>query len=137
VLVDDPAMADLNRRWRGGDGVTDVLSFTYLETSGSGAPGLARGEADAACDLWLPPEAGTPDGVPLAGEVILAPAFVAGRCRDEGWDTELEWALLLAHGCLHVLGWEHDTPPQRQAMAEREAEHLGRLGLPHPLRERS
>lgn len=145
VLVDDGAMADLNRRWRGGDGVTDVLSFTYLEPEGNGPPDLAAGNEGAARDLWLPPEMALDFGadvcsdgeMPLVAEVVLAPAFVAGRCREQGWDTDLEWPLLLVHGCLHVLGWEHDDTDRRRAMADREAEHLARVGLPHPLRERS
>lgn len=141
VLVDDGAMADLNRRWRGGDGVTDVLSFTYLESEGTGPPDLAAGHEGAARDLWLPREMATDmaphSEVPLVGEVVLAPAFVAGRCREQGWDSDLEWPLLVVHGCLHVLGWEHDDADRRRAMADREAEHLARIGLPHPLRERS
>lgn len=137
VLVDDEAMGDLNRRWREGPGVTDVLSFTYLEDDGSGSPSLQEGSEDAARDLWLPPAAAAEDESPLVGEVVLAPAFIAGRCGEQGWDTDLEWPLLLAHGCLHLLGWEHHTPQLRRVMAQRETEHLQRVGLPHPLRERS
>ncbi|RKZ13585.1 rRNA maturation RNase YbeY [bacterium] len=141
VLVDDQAMADLNRSWRGGEGVTDVLSFTYLEEAGDGLSDVAAGDEDAARDMWLPPVmapgAGDADSAPVVGEVVLAPGFVADRCRAQGWDTDLEWPLLVVHGCLHVLGWEHDNIVKRSAMADREAEHLARVGLPHPLRERN
>lgn len=131
VLVEDPVMADLYGRWYGGEGVTDVLSFTYLETDGAGAPQLPAGTGEAACDLWVPPADAT--GPVLAGEVILAPGFVAERCGREGWDLPAEWALLLVHGTLHVLGWRHDTPDRRTAMRAREAALLAAQGLPHPL----
>jgi probable rRNA maturation factor len=131
VLVDDPVMADLNARWYGGHGVTDVLSFTYLEDAGSEEPELASGVGEAACDLWVAP--GEAPAAVTAGEVVLAADYVARRCRQEGWDLTSEWALLLVHGTLHVLGWEHGQPEQRQAMRAREAEVLARHGFKHPL----
>ena len=137
VLVDDAAMAELNRDFRGGDGVTDVLSFSYLETDGPGDPDLRAGEGEAAADLWV--EALTPEEAEAAtvGEIVLAPAFVAARCRERGWNVAHEWPLLVVHGCLHILGWVHDTPTQREAMQAVEARLLAERDLPHPLRERS
>lgn len=131
VLVEDHVMADLNGRWYGGEGPTDVLSFSYLEPEGPGAPHLAGGTAEAARDLWVAP--GEQDSEVTAGEIIVAPGFVAGRCGREGWDLATEWALLLVHGGLHVLGWEHDTAAARRAMRAREAELLSREGYTHPL----
>ncbi len=136
VLVDDAAMADLNRRWRGGEGVTDVLSFSYLEETGSGEPALAAGRCGAARELWLSPEARTA-GLPAVGEIVLAPAFVFERCTYMGWDPDREWPLLVVHGLLHLLGWEHATDAARDIMQVRETEVLGRAGLVHPLREGS
>lgn len=131
VLVEDQMMADLNARWYGGQGVTDVLSFTYLEHEGPDAPRLSGGEGRAARDLWV--AAGDGESVVTAGEVILAPAFVADRCRKEGWDLPTEWGMLLVHGGLHVLGWLHDTTVARCAMQAQEAELLDRQGFSHPL----
>jgi len=137
VLLDDDAMAELNHDFRGGDGVTDVLSFSYLEAEGNGEPDLAAGVGEAAVDLWV--EAPTPAEAERAtvGEVLLAPVFVTGRCRERGWDVAHEWPLLIAHGCLHLLGWVHDTAAEREAMQVVEARLLAAQGLPHPLRERS
>ncbi|HPF71377.1 MAG TPA: rRNA maturation RNAse YbeY, partial [Candidatus Krumholzibacteria bacterium] len=53
VLLDDDAMEELNRDFRGGDGVTDVLSFSYLENEGPGDPDLLREEGEAATELWV------------------------------------------------------------------------------------
>ncbi|MEZ4387641.1 MAG: rRNA maturation RNase YbeY [Candidatus Krumholzibacteriia bacterium] len=131
VLVDDDQMGDLNRRWYGGQGPTDVLSFSYLEAAGEGAAALPAGEAGAACDLWLDAADATEDFV--AGEVIVAPGFVADRCAREGWNLEDEWALLLVHGALHVLGWTHETDALRRDMQAREAGLLQAAGITHPL----
>jgi len=131
VLLEDQVMADLNARWYGGEGVTDVLSFTYLEIEGTGLPQLAGGDDQAARDLWV--AAGDREPEVTAGEVILAPAFVAERCRKEGWDLPAEWGMLLVHGGLHVLGWLHDTSEARCAMQAQEAELLDRQGFSHPL----
>ncbi len=137
VLLDDDAMEELNRDFRGGDGVTDVLSFSYLEAEGPGDADLATGEGEAARDLWV--EALSPEEADraVAGEIILAPAFVERRCREMGWSIDHEWPLLIVHGCLHILGWVHDSAEEREAMQAVEARLLAGQGLPHPLRERS
>ena len=131
VLVDDQTMAELNGRWYGGKGPTDVLSFSYLEEAGDHPVALAAGDGGAARDLAVAPEDGE-DGL-TAGEVIVAPAFVAARCRREGWDLADEWALLLVHGALHVLGWTHATAGERRVMRAQEAASLAQVGHVHPL----
>ena len=133
VLVEDHVMADLNTRWYGGEGPTDVLSFSYLEVDGPATPQLRAGEGEAARDCWV--AIGDQEPEVTAGEVIVAPAFVADRCRREDWDLETEWALLVVHGALHILGWEHGTDEARRAMRAREAAQLQRQGFVHPLAE--
>ena len=83
TLVGDGVMRDLNGRYRGRDAVTDVLSFSALEETGSLPPDLPGGQAGAHADLWLDSlQAGEPGGV---GEIILAPDFIARRCAENGW----------------------------------------------------
>ncbi len=65
--------------------------------------------------------------------MIVAPAFVAARCGREGWSLADEWALLLVHGALHVLGWVHDTDDLREAMRVEEAAILAASSREHPL----
>jgi len=131
VLVDDPQMASLNQRWYGGHGPTDVLSFSYLENEGPGAAILTAGQGCAAHDLWADPVAD--DQPQIAGEVIIAPSFVAARCAREQWDLADEWALLLVHGSLHVLGWTHDDDDQQAAMRTQEHAVLAAADRRHPL----
>jgi probable rRNA maturation factor len=135
VLVDDQAMADLNVRYHGGEGVTDVLSFSYLEDAPPDGAALPAGESGAAVGLWLPDAAADEAAgeAPLAGEIVLAPQFIAERCRREQWDLRLEWAMLVVHGALHILGWDHVEPEQQDAMRSLEAKVLARERLVHPM----
>ncbi|MBU0741005.1 rRNA maturation RNase YbeY [bacterium] len=116
VWAADEEMTALNVRWRGREGVTDVLSFSNLGTRGEGDPALPAGACGAATDLWWE-DGPAPPGL-LAGEIVIAPRFVQRRCADEGWDFDDELALLVTHGVLHVLGWEHDSPGRTEAMRE-------------------
>lgn len=141
VLVEDGAMARLNRQYRKMEGVTDVLSFAYVQPEGDGEPDLKRGHGRAFADLWLDrlgpgPENGPPQE-PVVGDIVLAPGFVADRCREKGWPLDLEVPLLVVHGLLHILGWDHETPDTRSAMQAIERDILAVQELPHPLLDRS
>ena len=106
TFVDEAAMAALNERHMGHDGPTDVLSFPL-----DGEDGPAAGDrAD--------------DDVPrLLGDVVICPS-VAARNAPGPVDDEL--ALLVVHGVLHVLGWDHAADDEREAMQARERHHLQR-----------
>jgi probable rRNA maturation factor len=135
VLVDDAEMTGLNAGYRGAEGPTDVLSFSYLTEAdpGTGVAGAGAGDRCSRLDLWPDPlESGDgPD--PLVGEVVLAPGFITARCLEQGWAPDQEMALLVVHGCLHILGWEHDDEADRAAMMVVETAVLRGCGLPHPL----
>jgi len=135
VLVEDCEMAALNERYREVSGVTDVLSFSYLEFAGSGEPDLRRGERCAARDLWradLPSE--LPAGEAI-GEVVLAPAFIAQCCQAREWSLSAEFQLLVVHGCLHLLGWDHPDDSATASMRSCEARILATEGISHPVRQ--
>ncbi|MFH1844687.1 MAG: rRNA maturation RNase YbeY [bacterium] len=133
VLVDDDRMTTLNQHYRNQPTVTDVLSFSYLESAGAGPPRLSGGDAFAATDLWWNPV--TEESSAVVGEIALATTFVRERCRTSGWDDETEIAMLTIHGILHILGWEHDDPETTDAMRTAESELLAHVGRTHPLTE--
>lgn len=139
VLVDDETMIGLNRDFRKVPQVTDVLSFSYLLDSGPGRPHLVRGQGHAFTDLWLDVSVSArEDGEAQAvGEIVLATGFIADRCREKGWPLAEEIPLLLVHGVLHLLGWEHEDEAQTEAMRKVEEEILAASGLSHPLIKRS
>jgi probable rRNA maturation factor len=97
AFVDDPAMRDLNRRYRRKDKTTDVLSF------GEDLPAGARGLTAAGS---LRPG---PDGITTLGDVVISGAQAARQARKRRLPLASEVAFLAAHGTLHLLGFEDDT----------------------------
>ncbi|WP_297833252.1 rRNA maturation RNase YbeY [Thermomonas sp.] len=103
----------LNRHYRGKDYATNVLSFP--------------------AEL---PE-GLPKGVklPLLGDLVLCAPVVAREAKEQGKPLAAHYAHLTVHGCLHLLGWDHEDPHEAEAMEQLEREILAGLGLPDPYRE--
>lgn len=112
VFVDDVVMRELNRRYRGTDRTTDVLSF------GEDVPPRLRGAAAAS---RLAPG---PDGVIELGDVVISGAQAARQARRRRWPLASEVAFLAAHGTLHLLGFEDQT-----RAGYREMVALGREAL--------
>ena len=111
AFVDDGEMAVLNSRFRGKEGPTDVLSF---ECDGLGD------DFDAAM--------GTPlddDEVFELGDIIIAPDVAARQGIGFGHSFEAEVSLLVVHGILHLLGYDHIEDDEAEEMESREREILG------------
>lgn len=112
AFVDDVQMRELNRRYRGKDRTTDVLSF------GQSLRGGAKGVSAAAA---LRREA---DGTLELGDIVISGAQAARQARLRRWPLATEVAFLAAHGALHLLGFEDDT-----SAGYREMLRLGREAL--------
>ncbi len=137
LLVDDDRMAEVNKEYRFKDGPTDVLSFSYTLDEPAGFGSLAKGEYHAAADLVLPFDAEHDGDHALVGDLVIAPEFVTTRCHANGWPVADEFPLLVVHGLLHIMGWEHDTDDKKSAMQDLEEEILAAHKLTHPMRPRS
>ncbi len=118
ALVGDAAMRRLNRRFRGSDHVTDVLSFPSAWPAGP-----ARGLPAAAFDD------------PPLGDIVIARGRAARQARRLGHPLGTELRILALHGLLHLLGYDHEVDDGR--MARVEARLRRRLGLPSGLIARS
>jgi probable rRNA maturation factor len=94
LVVGDRRIRALNRTWRGKDAATDVLSFPLSDPPGIG---------------------------PVLGDVVVSFETAARRARDEGRSTARELERYLAHGILHLLGYDHQRAADARRMAEREA----------------
>jgi probable rRNA maturation factor len=105
VLVDVPAMTELHIEWMDEPGPTDVLSFPMDELR-PGRPGQE-------------PVAGVLGDIVICPEVAQAQAQAAGHSRDE------EISLLLTHGILHLLGYDHAEPDEHAEMFGLQGELLG------------
>jgi probable rRNA maturation factor len=117
LFVDEPTIAELHERFLGTTGPTDVLSFPLDdEPLGSGrqpdSGGTGPGE---------PIEEAVPD---LLGDVVVCPSVAASNAARDGVPYDDELALLVVHGTLHLLGWDHERDDEAAAMEARERELL-------------
>jgi probable rRNA maturation factor len=97
AFVTDDEMRALNRRYRGHDKTTDVLSF------GEALPSGVRGR-EAAALLRM-----QSDGTIELGDIVISAAVAARQARRRRWSLESEIAFLAAHGVLHLLGFDDET----------------------------
>ncbi len=107
-FVGGPRMRALNRAYRGTDRATDVLSFSQREGEDLAAP---------------------PDEEPTLGDVVVALTVADRQARSFGHSLEREAAFLAVHGTLHLLGYDHETPPEEAVMMAKAERVLGALGL--------
>jgi probable rRNA maturation factor len=108
VVSSDERVQGLNRDYRGRDEPTDVLAFS------------AREEA-----AGLPPFIPPPDGVLHLGEVIISYPQALIQAEEHGHPLQKELAILLIHGLLHLLGYDHEKSDAKRKMQAREKELLG------------
>ena len=98
AVVDLAEMTELNERYRGKIGPTDVLSF----------------ECDDLCAVE------SPDDPLTLGDVVVAPEVAEAQAAEYGHTVEEELNLLLVHGILHLLGYDHEDDAEATAMQARE-----------------
>jgi probable rRNA maturation factor len=104
-LVGEAESADLNKRYRGKRGATNVLSFVY---------DLAPGKAG------------------LAGDLVICVPVVQREAAQQGKRPRAHWAHMLIHGILHLRGYDHLHEADAVAMEALEVRVLKRLGFPDP-----
>lgn len=103
LLTDDLSMADLNRRFRDQDRPTNVLSFPAPQN----------------------PER-------FLGDIALAYGVCAREAEEQGKPLAHHLQHLVAHGVLHLLGYDHETDAQAEEMEGLERAVLAGLGIPDP-----
>jgi probable rRNA maturation factor len=106
LIATGERVRELNRDYLGEDAPTDVLAFS------------AREEGDEL------PFIHPPDGLLHLGEVIIAYPQAVIQAAEHGHPVKKELAILIIHGLLHLLGYDHDEPDSERRMKAREAELL-------------
>ena len=99
TFVDASEMAALNEQYMGKVGPTDVLSFPMDDDPMPGVP-------------------------TLLGDVVISPAVASAQFAEHAGTFDDEIALLVVHGVLHVLGFDHAEPDEAAVMRRRELELL-------------
>ncbi len=113
-IVGNDEIHQLNNQWRGVDRPTDVLSFE--------------------CDN--PFDDDVFDGEPcVIGDIVLAPEYIASQAADFNTTPADETRLLLIHGCLHLLGYDHEEDDEYQEMLELEQAILNKIETDNTISE--
>lgn len=116
MLTDDAGIRTLNSNWRGIDKPTNVLSFPALR----------------------PPTgvSGADDIPPMLGDIAIAYETARREADDEQKPFDHHLSHLAVHGFLHLVGYDHETDDEAEAMEALEIEILAQLGIPDPYADR-
>jgi probable rRNA maturation factor len=127
VLVrGDEGLRALNREYRGKDVVTDVLSFPVLDEP------LVEAPAEELWQDFTKPEVRfiTAPGLPLQlGDVAISYPTVIRQAVEAGHSPLHEFAFLLAHGILHLIGFDDQTEAGYQRMVALQNATLSQMGI--------
>jgi probable rRNA maturation factor len=109
IITGQERIRQLNRDYRGKDKPTDVLSFSMTE----------KKENEGDVEFIVPP-----DGLTHLGEIIISYPQAKIQALEHKHSLQKEMAVLVVHGTLHILGYDHEKPELEPAMTAREKEIL-------------
>ena len=114
LITNDEEIQILNKQFLKKDYPTDILSWTY-DLDEEKKAGLEMSESREEN---------------IAGELVVSAERVSKQAIENGWDFETELIRLLAHGCAHLAGWDHEeSEKQERGMLELEIQLLKDVGL--------
>jgi probable rRNA maturation factor len=111
MLTDDAGIRALNDTWRGIDKPTNVLSFPALQPEGAPKPG---------------------DPPRMLGDIAIAYETTRREAEAEHKPFDHHLSHLAVHGFLHLIGYDHETDAEAEAMEALERRILARLGIADP-----
>lgn len=106
VITNDVEMRRLNREYRGVDATTDVLAFAMSEGEELALP---KGQAQH------------------LGDIVISRPRAVVQAEQQGHAVDCELALLIVHGCLHLIGYDHGDVVHRERMLARQNAILSAL----------
>lgn len=124
AVVDEAALSDLARATLAGEGLVDVeLSVSFVEEAEIEDLHVRYMDEPGPTDvLSFPLDDVDEGGTRLLGDVVIAPAVAA---RNNPADPEAELRLLLVHGILHLLGYDHEDDAEKAEMWVRQERYSG------------
>lgn len=120
LLVTAEDIQEINREHRGIDAPTDVLSFPLISYPSPGA----FGEVETDEDNFNPDT-----GEALLGDIVLCIDKVKEQARNFGHSEKREYAFLILHSILHLLGYDHITQQESELMEDKQNKILGQMGI--------
>lgn len=120
VLTDDDTIHSTNKEFRGIDRATDVLSFPMVDFPSPADYSVL--EEDDSC---FHPESGEL----LLGDIMISVPRAVEQAREYGHSVKREYAFLIAHSMLHLLGYDHMEDEERLIMEEKQEQALKYLHI--------
>ncbi|HJB01405.1 MAG TPA: rRNA maturation RNase YbeY [Candidatus Mediterraneibacter merdavium] len=121
LLTTDEEIHMMNREHRGIDRPTDVLSFPMLDVR---TPGDLSGVEEM-------PDAFDPEsGELMLGDIVISKDKVIAQAEEYGHSLKREYAFLIAHSMLHLLGYDHMEDDERLLMEQRQREIMEKAKIP-------
>ena len=120
LLTNNAEIQRINNEFRGIDRPTDVLSFPMIEYD-SPADFSSVEEDDSNFDLET--------GELILGNIVISKEKVIAQAEEYGHSVKREFAFLIAHSKLHLLGYDHMEDGERLVMEEKQRNILDNLGI--------
>lgn len=114
-ITDSETVQELNKTYRAKDKPTDVLAF-YTQ------PHVVQKNAESE---FVP----APDGVRHLGEVVISYPQAVAQAQQQGHSLRQELTILVVHGTLHLLGFDHEKPDEKRLMRAKEKEIMKKLEI--------
>lgn len=122
ILTDPENILRMNREFRGIDRETDVLSFPMTEYPVPASFDFLETEAGDDCF--------NPDtGELLLGDIVISVPRAEAQAEEYGHSLRREYAFLIAHSMLHLLGYDHMSPEEAAVMEQKQEAALQALGI--------
>lgn len=117
-FVDDEAIRELNKEYRGLDKVTDVLSFALTEN-----------DTDELVIVFNNEDWDEAPDTDLLGDIVISIPRALEQSKDYGHSVEREIGFLFVHGFLHLIGYDHQDEAAEQIMIAKQEHILSQIGL--------
>ena len=121
ILTDNDAIQEINRDYRQIDRPTDVLSFPMIDFEKESD----FSHVEEAVEDYFNPETGEL----MLGNIVISKERAKEQAEEYGHSVEREFAFLIAHSMLHLLGYDHMEDEERLVMEKKQREVLEMLGI--------
>jgi len=122
LITDSEEVKEYNKEYRDIDNTTDVLSFPNLEWE---APSDFDSLNAEDLEMSVNPET----NLTILGEICLNKDRILSQAEDYGHSVKREYAFLIAHSMLHLLGYDHMEEDEAKVMEEKQSAYLDELGI--------
>ncbi len=121
LITDSETVREINSEYRSIDNTTDVLSFPNVDWT---TP------ADYECESFNDELLVDPDTeLLMLGQIILNKDRILSQAEEYGHSVKREYAFLIAHSMLHLLGYDHMDDEERKVMEDKQRKYLENLGI--------